>query len=82
MKTTRKNNIVSEEGKPKAIEECKEKFLKKIQKVENTEDLEALRIKYLGRKGEIRKLFGKIQKYRTRKKRIVRILHQRVKNHY
>jgi len=52
---------VSEEGKPKAIEECKEKFLKKIQKVENTEDLEALRIKYLGRKGEIRKLFGKIQ---------------------
>ena len=54
-------SIVSEEGKQSIIEDCKEKFEKKVKRVKSLEDIEKLRVKYLGRKGEIRGLFGRIK---------------------
>jgi phenylalanyl-tRNA synthetase alpha chain len=52
---------VNEEDKPKVIQDCQTKFEKRIKKATTADEVENLRIKYLGRKGEIRKLFGCIQ---------------------
>ncbi|RUM87946.1 MAG: phenylalanine--tRNA ligase subunit alpha, partial [Thermovibrio sp.] len=42
------------------LESLKEEFLKELSEVETSEDLEKLRVKYLGRKGRITELLKKI----------------------
>ena len=53
------------------IRELKEKVKSEFSDVKNLDELEDLRIKYLGKKGEVQKIFNKMSEIEDEKKPVV-----------